>query len=113
MSLSRRMVRAARGVTMDQLPPEAIAKVKIGLLDFESPPTDLFRRKSEIFIGRHGLRFKVMACLVDRSNLFGQSWSPMDAGMGVNGRIRIQFKNRDRQLEDGILYSFKLVSILL
>ena len=34
MSLSRRMVRSARGLTMDQLPSEAIAKVKIGLLDF-------------------------------------------------------------------------------
>lgn len=36
MSLSRSMVRAARALTMDQLPPEAIAKVKIGLLDFLS-----------------------------------------------------------------------------
>jgi 2-methylcitrate dehydratase PrpD len=36
MSLSRRMVRAARGLTMDQLPPEVVAKVKIGLLDFLS-----------------------------------------------------------------------------
>jgi 2-methylcitrate dehydratase PrpD len=35
-SLSRRMVRAARGLTMDQLPAEVIAKVKIGLLDFLS-----------------------------------------------------------------------------
>jgi 2-methylcitrate dehydratase PrpD len=30
------MVRAARGLTMDQLPPEVVAKVKIGLLDFLS-----------------------------------------------------------------------------
>jgi len=36
MSLSRRMVRAARGLTIDQLPPEVVAKVKIGLLDFLS-----------------------------------------------------------------------------
>jgi 2-methylcitrate dehydratase PrpD len=36
ISLSRRMVRAARGLTMDQLPPEVIAKVKIGLLDMLS-----------------------------------------------------------------------------
>jgi 2-methylcitrate dehydratase PrpD len=36
MSLSRRMVRAARGLTLDQLRPEVIAKVKIGLLDFLS-----------------------------------------------------------------------------
>jgi 2-methylcitrate dehydratase PrpD len=36
MSLSRSMVRAARGLTMDHLPPEVIAKVKIGLLDFLS-----------------------------------------------------------------------------
>ncbi len=36
MSLSRRMVRAARTLTMDRLPPEAVAKVKIGLLDFLS-----------------------------------------------------------------------------
>jgi 2-methylcitrate dehydratase PrpD len=36
MSLSRRMVRAARELTIDQLPPEVIAKVKIGLLDFLS-----------------------------------------------------------------------------
>jgi len=36
MSLSRRMVRAARGLVMDQLPPEAIAKAKIGLLDLFS-----------------------------------------------------------------------------
>jgi 2-methylcitrate dehydratase PrpD len=36
MSLSRRMARAARGLTMDQLPPEVIAKVKIGLLDMLS-----------------------------------------------------------------------------
>ncbi len=36
MSLSRSMVRAARGLTIDQLPPEVIAKVKIGLLDFLS-----------------------------------------------------------------------------
>jgi 2-methylcitrate dehydratase PrpD len=36
MSLSRSMVRAARGLTMDRLPPEVIAKVKIGLLDFLS-----------------------------------------------------------------------------
>ncbi len=36
MSLSRNMVRAARGLTFNQLPPEVIAKVKIGLLDFLS-----------------------------------------------------------------------------
>src|SRR5580698_4883098 len=36
MSLSRSMVRAARGLTMDQLPAEVVAKVKIGLLDFLS-----------------------------------------------------------------------------
>src|SRR5579863_10344447 len=36
MSLSRSMVRAARGLSMDQLPAEVIAKVKIGLLDFLS-----------------------------------------------------------------------------
>jgi 2-methylcitrate dehydratase PrpD len=36
MSLSRSMARAARGLTMDRLPPEVIAKVKIGLLDFLS-----------------------------------------------------------------------------
>ena len=36
LSLSRRMVRAARGLTMDQLPPEVVAKVKIGFLDFLS-----------------------------------------------------------------------------
>jgi len=36
MSLSRRMVRAARAVTLDQLPPEVVAKVKIGLLDMLS-----------------------------------------------------------------------------
>jgi 2-methylcitrate dehydratase PrpD len=36
LSLSRRMVRAARGLTIDQLPPEVVAKVKIGLLDFLS-----------------------------------------------------------------------------
>jgi 2-methylcitrate dehydratase PrpD len=36
MSLSRRMVRAARTFTMNQLPEEAIAKVKIGLLDMLS-----------------------------------------------------------------------------
>jgi 2-methylcitrate dehydratase PrpD len=36
LSLSRRMVRAARGVTIDRLPPEVVAKVKIGLLDFLS-----------------------------------------------------------------------------
>jgi 2-methylcitrate dehydratase PrpD len=34
--LSRRMVRAARGLTMDQLSAEVVAKVKIGLLDFLS-----------------------------------------------------------------------------
>ena len=36
MTLSRRMVRAARGLTLDQLPPEVVAKVKIGLLDMLS-----------------------------------------------------------------------------
>jgi 2-methylcitrate dehydratase PrpD len=36
MSLSRRLVRAARGLTIDQLPPEVITKVKIGFLDFLS-----------------------------------------------------------------------------
>jgi 2-methylcitrate dehydratase PrpD len=36
MSLSRSMVRAARGLTLDQLPAEVVAKVKIGLLDFLS-----------------------------------------------------------------------------
>jgi 2-methylcitrate dehydratase PrpD len=36
LSLSRRLVRAARSLTMDQLPAEVIAKVKIGLLDFLS-----------------------------------------------------------------------------
>ncbi len=36
MSLSRRMVRAARGLTLEQLPPEVVAKVKIGLLDMLS-----------------------------------------------------------------------------
>ena len=36
MSLSRRVVRAARALTLDQLPPEVVAKVKIGLLDFLS-----------------------------------------------------------------------------
>jgi 2-methylcitrate dehydratase PrpD len=36
MSLSRSIVRAARELTMDQLPPEVIAKVKTGLLDFLS-----------------------------------------------------------------------------
>jgi 2-methylcitrate dehydratase PrpD len=36
LSLSRRMVRAARDLTMDQLSPEVVAKVKIGLLDFLS-----------------------------------------------------------------------------
>ncbi len=36
MSLSRRMVRDARTLTIDQLPAEVIAKVKIGLLDFLS-----------------------------------------------------------------------------
>jgi 2-methylcitrate dehydratase PrpD len=36
MSLSRRMVRAARGLTVEQLPPEVVAKVKIGLLDMLS-----------------------------------------------------------------------------
>ena len=36
MSLSRKLVRSARAVTIDQLPPEVIAKVKIGLLDFLS-----------------------------------------------------------------------------
>jgi 2-methylcitrate dehydratase PrpD len=36
LSLSRRMVQAARGLTMDRLPAEVVAKVKIGLLDFLS-----------------------------------------------------------------------------
>jgi 2-methylcitrate dehydratase PrpD len=36
MSLSRSMVQAARGLTMEQLPAEVVAKVKIGLLDFLS-----------------------------------------------------------------------------
>jgi len=36
MSLSRSMVRAAAGLTMDRVPAEVIAKVKIGLLDFLS-----------------------------------------------------------------------------
>src|SRR6202522_3672098 len=36
ISLSRKMVRAARGLSMDQLPAEVIAKVKIGLLDMLS-----------------------------------------------------------------------------
>jgi 2-methylcitrate dehydratase PrpD len=36
MSLSRRMVRAARDLTMDQIPAEVVAKVKIGLLDMLS-----------------------------------------------------------------------------
>jgi 2-methylcitrate dehydratase PrpD len=36
ISLSRKLVRAARGLTMDQLPAEVIAKVKIGLLDMLS-----------------------------------------------------------------------------
>jgi 2-methylcitrate dehydratase PrpD len=36
LSLSRGMARAARALTMDQLPAEVIAKVKIGLLDFLS-----------------------------------------------------------------------------
>src|SRR5271170_4141428 len=36
MSLSRRMVRAALELTLEELPPEVIAKVKIGLLDFLS-----------------------------------------------------------------------------
>jgi 2-methylcitrate dehydratase PrpD len=36
MSLSRSMVRAARALTMDQLPADVVAKVKIGLLDFLS-----------------------------------------------------------------------------
>jgi 2-methylcitrate dehydratase PrpD len=36
LSLSRKMVRAARDLTIDQLPPEVVAKVKIGLLDFLS-----------------------------------------------------------------------------
>jgi 2-methylcitrate dehydratase PrpD len=36
MSLSRTVVRAARGLTLDRLPAEVIAKVKIGLLDFLS-----------------------------------------------------------------------------
>ncbi len=36
MSLSRQVVQAARALTMDQLPREVVAKVKIGLLDFLS-----------------------------------------------------------------------------
>jgi 2-methylcitrate dehydratase PrpD len=36
MSLSRSMVRAERALTMDQLPADVVAKVKIGLLDFLS-----------------------------------------------------------------------------
>jgi 2-methylcitrate dehydratase PrpD len=36
LSLSRRIVRAARDLTMDQLPTEVVAKVKTGLLDFLS-----------------------------------------------------------------------------
>lgn len=36
ISLSRRMVRAARELTLGELPPEVIAKVKIGLLDMLS-----------------------------------------------------------------------------
>jgi 2-methylcitrate dehydratase PrpD len=36
LSLSRKMVRGARGLTMDQLPAEVVAKVKIGFLDFLS-----------------------------------------------------------------------------
>jgi 2-methylcitrate dehydratase PrpD len=36
LSLSRKMVRAARGLTMDQLSAEVVAKVKIGFLDFLS-----------------------------------------------------------------------------
>ena len=36
MSLSRSIVRAARALTIDQLPSEVVAKVKIGLLDFLS-----------------------------------------------------------------------------
>jgi len=36
MTLSRRMVRAARTLNLDQLSPEVIAKVKIGLLDMLS-----------------------------------------------------------------------------
>ena len=36
MSLSRSMARAARSVTLDQLPPDVVAKVKIGLLDMLS-----------------------------------------------------------------------------
>jgi 2-methylcitrate dehydratase PrpD len=36
MTLSRKIVRAARGLTMDQLPPGVVAKVKVGLLDFLS-----------------------------------------------------------------------------
>lgn len=36
LSLSRRVVRAARAFTIDQLPAEVIDKVKIGLLDFLS-----------------------------------------------------------------------------
>lgn len=35
-SLSRRMAKSALSLTFDQLPPEVIAKVKIGLLDFLS-----------------------------------------------------------------------------
>jgi 2-methylcitrate dehydratase PrpD len=36
MSLSRSMVSAARALSMDQLPADVVAKVKIGLLDFLS-----------------------------------------------------------------------------
>ncbi len=36
ISLSRRMAQAARALTMEQLPPEVVAKVKIGLLDMLS-----------------------------------------------------------------------------
>ena len=36
MSLSRSMVRAARQLTLDRLPADVVAKVKIGLLDFLS-----------------------------------------------------------------------------
>ena len=36
LSLSRSLVRQARGLTIDQLPREVVAKVKIGLLDFLS-----------------------------------------------------------------------------
>ncbi len=36
MSLSRSMARAARSLTFDQLPPDVIGKVKIGLLDMLS-----------------------------------------------------------------------------